>query len=52
MPRKRTVKLTVRPEDLRKVRVPLPKKGERIHKHRKDRRSQETKRDLENLAEE
>ena len=52
MSRRKTVRLTVRPEDLKKTRVPLPKKVERVHKHRKDRRAQETRKDLEGMAEE
>ena len=50
MPQKKTV-LTVKKEDLLKTRVSLPKKVEKVHKHRKDLRAQETKKDLERLTE-
>lgn len=52
MPRRKAKILKVKPEDLKKVRVPLPQKPAKVHRHRKDRRSAETKQDLERLAEE
>ncbi len=52
MPRRKSKILKVKPEDLKKLRVPLPKKPAKVHKHRKDRRTTETRRDLERLAEE
>jgi hypothetical protein len=52
MARRKTTTITIKKEDLGKGRVPLPKQVERVHKHRKDRRSQETKQDLEKMAQE
>ena len=52
MAKRKTTTITVKKEDLGKERVPLPKKVEKIHKHRKDRRSKETKQDLEKMAKE
>jgi len=52
MSKRKTTTITIKKEHLGNERVPLPKKVEKIHKHRKDRRSQETKQDLEKMAEE
>ena len=52
MAKRKTTTITIKKEDLGKGRVPLPKKVEKIHKHRKDRRTQETKQDLEKMAQE
>jgi hypothetical protein len=52
MSKRKTATIPIKKEDLGRGRVPLPKKVEKIHKHRKDRRTQETKQHLENMAQE
>ena len=49
---KRRLSIHIEEGDLPKERLPFPRQTEKIHKHRKDRRSQITKKDLKRMADE
>ena len=52
MSKRKTTTITVRRKILGRGAYPFPRKLKKIHKHRKDRRTQETKQDLEKMAQE